>query len=120
MDIKKLITDLRICADDDIICPACERYHEMKEKGGTAECVNKLLRDAAAALEKMPQWIPGKKRPKEWKDEKGDAINFLAVIPGVGIDIANWVEPTRCWFCMGVPCKVTHWMPLPEPPKEDV
>ena len=65
------------------------------------------------------KWIPGKKPPKEWKDKKGDAINFLAVIPGMGIDIANWIEPTRCWFCMGVPCKVTHWMPLPEPPKED-
>ena len=65
------------------------------------------------------KWIPGKQPPKEWKDEKGDAINFIAVIPGIGIDIANWIEPTRCWFCLGVPCKVTHWMPLPEPPKED-
>ena len=64
-------------------------------------------------------WIPGKKPPKEWKDEKGDAINYLAVIPGVGVDIANWIEPTRCWFCMGMPCKVTHWMSLPEPPKEE-
>lgn len=64
------------------------------------------------------KWIPGKQPPKEWKDEAGDAINFLAVIPGMGIDIANWIEPTRCWFCMGVPCKVTHWMPLPELPKE--
>lgn len=64
-----------------------------------------------------PKWIPGRKPPKEWKDKNGDAINFLAVIPGTGVDIANWIEPTRCWFCMGVPCKVTHWMPLPEPPK---
>lgn len=73
----------------------------------------------ALAVSLNPQWISGKKPPKEWKDEKGDAMNFLAVIPGIGVDIANWIEPTRCWFCMGVPCKVTHWMPLPTPPKEE-
>lgn len=80
------------------------------------EAVADYLLDNGVTFQK---WIPGKKPPKEWKDEKGDAINFLAVIPGMGIDIANWIEPTRCWFCMGVPCKVTHWMPLPEPPKEE-
>lgn len=58
MNINKLITDLQVCADDDILCTACRRYYEMKEKGGTADCVNQLLRDAAEALEKMPQWIP--------------------------------------------------------------
>lgn len=73
--------------------------------------------DAAEVVKGL--WIPGNKPPKEWKDEKGEAINFLAVIPGMGIDIANWIEPTRCWFCMGVPCKVTYWMPLPEPPQEE-
>lgn len=26
MDIQKLIDDLRVCPDDDIICSACERY----------------------------------------------------------------------------------------------
>ena len=66
-----------------------------------------------------PKWIPGKKPPKIWKNENGDAINFLAVIPCIGVDIANWIEPTRCWFCMGVPCKVSSWMPLPEPPKDE-
>lgn len=73
--------------------------------------------DAPAAVPEQ-RWIPGKKPPEVWRDENGDAINFLAVIPGIGLDIASWIEPTRCWFCMGVPCKVTHWMPLPELPKE--
>lgn len=71
-----------------------------------------------AELEEQRRWISGKRPPKEWKDENGDARNFLAVIPGAGVDIANWIEPVGCWFCMGVPCKVTHWMPLPESPKE--
>lgn len=70
-------------------------------------------------MEDQQRWISGRRPPKEWKDENGDARNFLAVIPGTGVDIANWIEPVRCWFCMGVPCKVTHWMPLPEPPKEE-
>lgn len=53
MNINKLITDLRVCADDDILCTACDRYYEMKEKGGTADCVNQLLLDAAEKLEKI-------------------------------------------------------------------
>ena len=65
----------------------------------------------------VQKWNHGKKPPKEWKDDKGNAINFLVVIPGAGIDIDNWIEPAKCWFCLGIPCKVAHWMPLPEPPK---
>lgn len=90
-------------------------------KGDCTGQIAMTIEDCQKAIGEMVEengWVPGKKPPKVWKDEKGDAINFLAVIPGVGVDIANWIEPTRCWFCMGVPCKVVCWMPLPEPPKE--
>lgn len=72
-----------------------------------------------AQHELLPEWIPASEPPKEWKDENGDAINYLIYSPGIGIDIGNWIEPAKCWFCLGVPFKVTHWMSLPEPPKED-
>ena len=68
----------------------------------------------------IQNWIPASEPPKEWKDENGDAINYLIFAPDIGIDIGNWIEPMHTWFCLGVPFKVTHWMPLPEPPKEDI
>lgn len=76
----------------------------------------------APAVDAIPMeyaWIPGGKPPKEWKAENGDAINFLIVTAANRlIDIGNWVEPMGMWFCMGLPCTVTHWMPLPKMPKE--
>lgn len=64
------------------------------------------------------KWITASEPPKEWKDENGDAINYLIYSPGIGVDIGNWIEPAKAWFCLGVPFKVTHWMQLPNPPKE--
>jgi hypothetical protein len=65
------------------------------------------------------RWIPASEPPKEWKDENGDAINYLIYSPGIGVDLGNWIQPEKAWLCLGVPFKVTHWMPLPETPKED-
>ena len=62
------------------------------------------------------KWIPASEPPKEWRDEEGNAINYLAYIPETGVDIANWIGPANCWMCFGIPCVVTHWMPLPEGP----
>lgn len=67
----------------------------------------------------IQKWIPASEPPKEWRDEDGTAINFLIFTPDIGIDIGNWIEPMHTWFCLGVPFNVTHWMPLPEAPKED-
>ncbi|MBQ8797207.1 MAG: hypothetical protein IJZ56_03315 [Oscillospiraceae bacterium] len=128
MNIKKLITDLQVCADDDIICPACDRYHEMKEKGGTSECVNKLLRDAAVALEKVPQWIP----VTEWLPDTipcgagtaySEAVNVLTsgrkVLTAIW-DGTEFIADAEFWEAYGE--TITHWtpvlLPLPEPTKE--
>lgn len=64
------------------------------------------------------KWIPASEPPKEWRDAEGNAINYLAYIPETGVDIANWIGPANCWMCFGIPCIVTHWMPMPVPPKE--
>ena len=65
------------------------------------------------------KWIPASEPPKEWKDENGDAINYLIYSPEYGVDIGNWIERAKVWFCLGVPFKVTHWMPLPTPPDKE-
>jgi hypothetical protein len=82
-----------------------------------AEVVADYLLDNGVTFQK---WIPASEPPKEWKDENGDAINYLICSPGIGVDIGNWIQPAKAWFCLGVPFKVTHWMPLPEAPKEDI
>ena len=66
-----------------------------------------------------PKWRPASEPPKEWEDENGGAINFQIFTPGIGVDIGNWIEPIHTWFCLGAPVKVTHWMPLPEPPETE-
>ena len=65
------------------------------------------------------KWIPASEPPKEWKDENGDAINYLIYSPEYGVEIGNWIECAKVWFWMGMPFKVTHWMPLPERPDKE-
>ena len=66
MEIDKLIDDLRVCADDDIICQACERYDKMGIMGGTAECALKLLLEAAAGLEAQQRRIAELEEQRRW------------------------------------------------------
>ena len=64
-------------------------------------------------------WINAKDRlPEKWQDDKGNLINYLIFMPEYGVDVGNYVKPAKSWVCMGFPVKVTHWQPLPEPPKE--
>lgn len=68
-----------------------------------------------------PKWISVEERlPDEWRDNSGELVNYLIYMPEYGVDVGNYALPVKTWICMGAPCKVTHWMPLPEPPKEEV
>ena len=67
------------------------------------------------------KWISAKDNPpKYWRadDEERTLINYIVYSPDYGVDIGNYVKPAKQWLCMGLPMNVTHWMPLPEPPKE--
>lgn len=142
MDIKKLITDLQVCADDDILCTACERFH-------TADCANQLLRDAAAALTELfdendnlqqrvfilrelapkQKWIPVTERlpdtvPCGAGTAYSEAVNVLTsgrkVITAIW-DGTEFIADAEFWEAEGE--GITHWtpvlLPLPEKPKED-
>lgn len=65
------------------------------------------------------EWISAKTPPKEWKGEGGYLTNYYVYSPDYGVDIGNYMGAANRWLCMGLPCNVTHWMPLPEPPEED-
>lgn len=54
--------------------------------------------------------------PETWKDEDGTLINYLVYMPEYGVDVANYLQPADEWVCLGIPCKVTHWMEMPKPP----
>lgn len=67
------------------------------------------------------QWISVKdKLPEEWIDDDDNTyINYLIYMPyfkAAGIGVYNADEES--WLFRGIEVKVSHWMPLPEPPKE--
>ena len=74
-----------------------------------------------ALREKVPQWVSVANRlPESWKNEKtGELINYMVRSPYFGVDIGNYQKEAGTWLCMGLPCTVTHWMPLPEAPEEE-
>ena len=97
-------------------------YWDSNDKGFIQKIADHLLANGvtfATDNNVGSKWIPASEPPKKWKDENGDAINYLIYSPGIGVDIGNWIQPAKAWFCLGVPFKVTHWMLLPEPPKEE-
>ena len=66
-------------------------------------------------------WISVEDRlPEVWRnDETAELVNYMIYSPDFGVDIGNYHVTAKKWICMGLPCTVTHWMPLPEPPKTD-
>lgn len=81
--------------------------------------------DALAYIQQLeaqvPMWRSANEPPERWRmeDKEKTLINYLVYMPEYGVDIGNWLKPAKRWMVMGIPAKVTHWMPLPEPPEED-
>lgn len=71
-----------------------------------AELINHV--PAADAIEKMPRWIPVTERlPREQET--------VLTWGKQGVILLDWRHDNK-WCCFG---DVTHWLPLPEPPKEE-
>ena len=85
-----------------------ENYDGMDE-------VNEACRMGMEAL-KRTMWIPCSERmPEVCKD-----TSYFSYIPSFGaVDIADYHPDLDEWTFMGLPITVTHWMPLPELPKEE-
>lgn len=67
----------------------------------------------------VPHWIPVEERlPEVWRnDETAELVNCMIYSPDFGVDIGNYHAKAKKWLCMALPCTVTHWAPLPEPPE---
>ena len=77
----------------------------------------------SADVEPEQYWIPCSARLPEICMIDGELVNYLIYSPdfsscGAAVDIGNYVPNTGEWFCLGIPCRVTHWASLPEPPEE--
>ena len=78
--------------------------------------LQKEIEDLRAQL---PRWIPVTERlPEVWRnDATAELVNYMIYSPDFGVDIGNYHAKAKKWLCMALPCTVTHWMPLPEPPE---
>lgn len=111
-DRKDLIRHLKYCSKYDANCMKCERWDA---DCGDSRCLEDLMAKAAIALEQQT-WIPVSERlPDTWK----------AVIVCRDFDFPDcisieWRTLTKEWSNDNAHNpNVTHWMPLPTPPKEN-
>lgn len=94
------------------------------------ECINGYIRQSADQIErdqkeieglrdKLPKWISVKERlPIDrlkkylvaFRDAGGSIVDMARYFPSDGWSCDNWDVPQNL---------ITHWMPLPEAPKED-
>ena len=72
-----------------------------------------------AVLQEKTRWIPVTERlPEKWRNnETSELVNYMVYSPDFGVDIGNYHAKEKKWLIVGMPCTVTHWLPLPEPPE---
>jgi hypothetical protein len=106
----------RLTAENADLCKEIEWKDMMIALAQRKQAEAEAERDALR--EKVPQWVSVANRlPELWKNEKtGELINYMVRSPYFGVDIGNYQKEAGTWLCMGLPCTVTHWMPLPEAP----
>lgn len=103
---------------------AIERMYEVTEECGT-ECI--YIDRIIDELENLPscpnicihpRWIP----VTEWLPEHGEVV--LSRLTFNELRILQWDNVSRWWLGYGAgddwrQKDVTHWMPMPQPPKEE-
>ena len=102
----------------DMVIALAQR--EQAKAMDTADLIDRLTAENAALREKVPQWISVEDRlPEAWINEEDNVlVNYMIYSPDFGVDIGSYHAKAQRWVCMGLPCPVTHWMPLPEAPEE--
>lgn len=119
---KLIALFVQVCRDsaDNDGTPACEVQFCEKHK---SECYGAISDRLLAAGVTIQKWIPVTERLPE------PDVNCLVVVSGrfekivfdCAIEIADYA-PVGGWILEAFPewedPLVTHWMPLPEPPKE--
>lgn len=91
-----------------------------------SDCVDALLKDALAYIRQLeaaqPKWISVEER---LPDDRGNFITKIHCDNGDWIEVNTFDHTEKEWWHDAVNRTVkatefvTHWMPLPEPPKDD-
>lgn len=114
-----------------LACMGCGHEHNCGVSGCAVmrEAADRIVNQSThiAALQQeieklrgqLPRWIPVEERlPEVWRnDETAELVNYMIYSPDFGVDIGNYHAKAKKWLCMALPCTVTHWAPLPEPPE---
>ena len=67
-------------------------------------------------IDQFNKWIPASEPPKKYRDEYGIPIPFLVCTAGQEYPFKTFYDGKK-WGARGQDVSVTHWMPLPKPPK---
>ena len=116
--LKNILASHKNCVFSlDHLCSSALEYIQHLEAG-----IDRCYALAKQIESAQPKWISVEDElPKKWRenDEEQTLVNYQIYSPRYGVDIGNYVKPAGRWVIMGLPVdNVTHWMPLPEPPKE--
>ena len=67
----------------------------------------------------MNEWISVKDQLPEIKHEEDGGVNMVLVYKKDGFECSGDIQIWNTLYLHNHECSFTHWMPLPEPPKED-
>lgn len=122
MTEKEIVQALRLCGKIDSDCRACNLWCDdhcvEHSSGAAADLIERLIAENAALREKVPQWISVEDR----LPEPGERV---LVTDGAFVGEAYrtiggaWRRYDGVLFQVCLGSDVTHWMPLPEGPKEE-
>lgn len=114
LSVAELVKSLRLC--DSASCTGCALY-------GFYDCGSIINPQAADMLEKLAAEKDAKK--PEWiniKDRLPEKNSIVLVCMDNGqykVVLTSYLSSNGEWISYDKNQKVTHWMPFPEPPKEE-
>lgn len=115
---EELVKALRFCGKHECITCQCDIGECIQMVYAAADQIERDQKELAALREKLPKWISVKERlPIDhlkkylvaFRDAGGSIVDMARYIPSDGWTCDNWDVPQKL---------ITHWMPLPEAPKE--
>lgn len=114
LSVAELVKSLRLC--DSASCTGCALY-------GFYDCGSIINPQAADMLEKLaaekeaqkPEWISVKDR----LPEKNSIVLVCMDNGQYKVVLTSYLSNNGEWVSYDKNRKVTHWMPFPDPPKED-
>ena len=117
---EELVKALRFCGKHECVTCPCDIGECIRMVYAAADQIERDQKEIEELREKLPKWISVKERlPIDrlkkylvaFRDAGGSIVDMARYIPSDGWTCDNWDVPQNL---------ITHWMPLPEPPKEDV